>query len=136
MVKRIVSALGLLLVVAGCASTPTWEGMSESQIAAWRDIGVEAEWAQKFTKAGLSSSDVAAWRAAGISEGEAILDWAQEGFSAQEGGEWVKDGFDLETAADWREENFSASEAKAWRDADFSLRSAVSERKKGLSPVQ
>lgn len=136
MVKRIGFGLGVLMVVIGCASAPTWEGMSESQISAWRDIGVEAEWAQKFTKAGLDSADVAAWRAAGISAGEDILDWAEEGFSATEGGEWVADGFDLETASEWREEKFSASEAKAWRDADFSLRSAISERKKGLSPVQ
>jgi hypothetical protein len=126
----------LVLVVAGCASAPTWEGMSESQIAAWRNVGVEAEWAQQYAKAGIDPAAYSDWTKAGFSSGEAILDWAGEGFAAKDAGDWVSSGFDLDSAVDWQKENFSPADAKAWKDADFSLSKAVDERSKGLSPVR
>jgi hypothetical protein len=97
-----------LLLLAGC-STPTWEGMSENEIAAWKDIGFDAAVAQE---------------------------WVEDGFTPEMASGWVKANFSREDAKDWSEEKFTAEQAVSWKQADFTLKSAIDTRAKGLAPVQ
>src|SRR4030095_14076524 len=130
--KRLCVAVSVALLCVGCASSPTWKGMSESQIATWRAAGIEAGWAQKLTKAGIDAPTYVEWKNAGIKTGDDVLAWNKAGFKAAEAGDWVKNEFDLETATDWKKKSFSATEAAQWRRADFDLSDAIRNREKGL----
>ena len=123
-------------ILAGCASAPTWEGMSENEIAAWRSMNIEAAEAQAYREAGLDTAEIEAWREAGLPGREAILAWNDEGWTAATAEPWLKTQFDLETATDWAEKKFTADQARAWVDAGFSLKEAINNRAKGLAPVR
>ena len=97
-----------LLILAGCSS-PTWEDMSEREIAGWKDVGFGPAVAQE---------------------------WMEDGFTPETADGWVKAGFSREDAKDWSEEKFTAENAAEWRQADFTLKSAIDARTKGLAPVQ
>ena len=84
------------IILAGCASTPTWEGMSENEIAAWRSLDIEAAEAQGYRKAGLGTDDIEAWRSAGLSASESILAWHEAGWSPTTAEPWLKQQFGLE----------------------------------------
>jgi len=99
--------LGLTVALLAACSAP-WEGMSESDIGAWKALGVDSEAAQQ-------------WRGGGFSA------------SAAEG--WLAQGFDAATAGAWRSEDFSPSEARAWIDGKFKLKDAVARRAEGLTPT-
>jgi hypothetical protein len=102
------AAVLAMLLLGACSSTPTWEGMSQSQIAQWKGMGFSAGAAQA---------------------------WAREGFSPETAGSWKNNGFDLEAATDWKAEQFTAEEAMSWRKSGFDLDEAVEDRAKGLQPV-
>jgi len=97
--------LGLLVA---CSSTPTWEGMSEREIADWKGIGFDAGAAQS---------------------------WGKKGFNAESANAWNTAGFDLESATRWSSKQFSAEEAGSWRAGGFDLDDSVKNRNKGLTPV-
>lgn len=124
------------LLLTACASAPTWEGMTESEIAGWKGINVDVASAQKFRKAKMSSSTVEAWQSAGLGATQAILDWNSAGYTPTTGAPWIGKGFDLKTARAWTADKFTAQEARAWMDADFTLKEAVKNRNKGLTPVR
>ena len=126
----------IAVLIAGCAGAPSWKGMSESEIAAWKAMDVNAETAQKFTRAGLSSDDVDAWRDAGLSATDAILAWNEAGWKPEAAASWIQHQFSVGAAKEWAAEKFSASEARNWFDAGFSLKQAVENRNKGLTPVR
>lgn len=128
--------LSLALMLGACASTPTWEGMSESEIAAWKAMDLTAESAQKFSRAGLSSDDVAAWREAGLTGTDAILAWSKTGWKPESAASWLERDFDLETASEWAKERFTAEEASVWMKSGFDLDQAMDNREKGLTPVR
>jgi hypothetical protein len=133
--KGLAVAVSCALLAAACAAPP-WEGMSESQIAAWRGVGVESQWARTYGKAGLEPADVKAWTGAGIPAGKDILAWKDAGFEPAEAGDWAKNGFDLNAAVAWKKQKFSATEATTWHRAGFSVGDAADERAKGLAPVR
>ncbi|RRJ82796.1 hypothetical protein [Aestuariirhabdus litorea] len=109
--KRVNGLVGVFcaLVLVGCASTPSWEGLSESDIAAWKSAGFTVE-----------SADL----------------WRDYNFSAVEAQSWSQQGFDPEEAAEWSKESFSADEASRWKGAEFDLDTAIEERAKGLAPIE
>ena len=125
-----------LSILGGCASSPTWSGMSETEISGWRALGLEAADAQALSKAGVSLQDTQAWRDAGLRDTKSILAWHDRGWSAGNAKDWLAGGFDLDTASAWYKQKFSAEQARAWITADFSLKEAVSNRDKGLTPVR
>jgi hypothetical protein len=136
--KRITSLTTALLslVLAACASAPTWQGMSESEISGWKALSVDVASAQEFRKAGLSAAAVEQWREAGLTTTDAILAWNESGYTPETAGPWVRQGFDLATSADWTEQKFTAEEARVWVDSGFSLKQAIDNREKGLTPVR
>lgn len=132
---RTLTALTLSLLLAACSSTPTWEGMSETEIAAWQRQGVAAGWAQTLSAAGVNASGYETWTDAGIASGEAILAWVGEGFAAEAAGAWNAAGFEARAARQWSEQPFTAEQAKRWVTAGFDLRDAMKQRAKGLMPI-
>lgn len=126
----------VVLLVGACASAPTWKGMSESDIAGWQQLGVDAGTAQKFMKAGLAPKDVEAWHAAGIKSPETILAWHGEGFVADEAAAWTKQQFSVDQASRWKKEKFTAEQAGKWKAAGFDLNNAIKNRDKGLQPIK
>lgn len=107
--KLILTACTSALLFA-CASTPTWEGMSEETIAAWKANGLDAGQAQFYTEEGISAQVYGEWKAVNITDSDVILEWT--------------------------EEKFTASKAKAWIDGGFDLDDAIENRAKGLTPVR
>jgi hypothetical protein len=95
------------LASVGCA-TPPWQGMSESEIAAWKGVGFTAEMAR---------------------------DWHDRDFSVKDAGVWQSQGFDAEAAKEWRAKLFPPEQAKAWRVAGMGLEEAIENREKGLTPI-
>ena len=52
----------IVLALSACASAPaTWKGMSERDIAAWKDIGFNAEQAQAWKGAGFNAEQSSGW---------------------------------------------------------------------------
>ncbi|WP_426415338.1 hypothetical protein [Aestuariirhabdus sp. LZHN29] len=98
-----------VLVLAGCASKATWEGMSEGDIAAWKDAGFSVEAAQM---------------------------WRDEKFDQTAAEAWRDQGFEPEEAAKWSKEKFTAEEAGSWKAAEFELRDAIDNRSQGLTPIK
>ncbi|MCL1046295.1 hypothetical protein L2737_13335 [Shewanella electrodiphila] len=105
--KLIVILVACLLY--GCASAPTWKGMSERDIAEWKAIGFDAAQAQT---------------------------WSKKGFNAEQSQLWSKASFDVESAMDWSKEKFNPEEAATWKQAGFKLDDAIDDRAKGLTPVK
>lgn len=125
-----------LALLTSCASAPSWDGMSQDEIAAWHDLNVEAGEAQTYRKAGLNAEAVAAWQSAGLASSEAILAWKKAGWNSATASPWLENQFDLETAIEWSKERFTPSQARAWIDGDFTLREAIANRAKGLAPIK
>lgn len=137
--KKLARRISILLIVflaGACASTPTWKDMSESDIAAWQELGLDAGGAQQFTKAGLSAADVGSWYAAGIKSSDAILAWHGKGFTPSEAADWSQQQFSVDQAVRWKKEKFEAEEAGKWKSAEFDLDEAVKNREKGLQPIR
>ena len=133
---KVLPVLLSALLLAACSSTPTWEGMSETEISDWKALSVDVASAQEFREAGLKPSDVDAWQQAGLRGTGAILDWRKTGFSPTTAQPWVARGVGLETATTWAKEKFTAEEATVWNEAGFSLKEAIDNREKGLTPVR
>lgn len=108
MMKKLFAGL-LVLFVVGCASAPSWEGMSEREISQWKSIGFDATQAQN---------------------------WRVRGFDATEANGWVQANFSLDTATIWAKESFNVEEAQVWSEAGFEIEDAVTNRSKGLTPVR
>ncbi|MCL6414038.1 hypothetical protein MIB92_00110 [Aestuariirhabdus sp. Z084] len=104
-----VGVLLCLLVLAGCASKATWEGMNEDDISSWKSAGFSAEAAQM---------------------------WGEYKFNATEAAAWRDQGFEARDAARWAEEKFTAEQAGSWKQGDFDLDDAIDNRAKGLSPIK
>lgn len=133
---KLISISFLLLFVGACASTPTWEGMSESEIAAWQQLGYDAGAAHTFQKAGLSTTDAEGWHSSGITSSEAILTWHGKGFASDEAAKWIQHQFSVAGAESWKKEKFTPDEAGKWKSAGFSLKDAIKNREKGLQPIR
>ncbi|MEH6558906.1 MAG: hypothetical protein V7459_11470 [Oceanicoccus sp.] len=101
--------LSSVLVLSGCGSTPTWEGMSQTDISEWKELGLDAAASQGWKEAGISAADAA---------------------------DWIAAKFDLEEASEWASEAFTAAEAADWKIGGFDLKDAVNAREKGLSPTK
>ena len=132
----VVAAIGFLLALGGCASMPTWEGMSEAEISEWQKLGINAEAANTFREADLNPENVKGWYAAGITDAETILSWHGEGFNSNEAAEWSQRQFSVREAARWKQEKFSADEAGRWKAAQYDLKDAIRHRAKGLQPIR
>ncbi len=105
--KSAIGACLLSVMLAACAASP-WQDMSESEIASWKSLGVDAASAQQYV---------------------------DQGFNVDTASPWVKQGFKAEKANDWAEHDFSAEEARAWRDGGFDLDQARDNRAEGLTPI-
>ena len=125
----------IILLIAACATTPTWKGMSESDIAAWQQLNLDAKDSQTFVKAGLTPDDVRGWHSAGIASSEDILKWHGKGFSSNEAAKWSQQQFSVDQAVDWKKEKFEPEEAGKWKSAEFDLKDAIKYREKGLQPI-
>jgi hypothetical protein len=134
--RMVVTVAGLVLAVIACASTPTWKGMSESDIASWQQLGINAEGAHEFQKAGLTPKDVEGWYAAGVKTSEQILEWHGKGFGSSEAAEWIQQQFSSKDAVSWKKENFTAAQAGKWKAGGFDLDDAIENREKGLQPIK
>jgi hypothetical protein len=97
-----------ILIIGGCSSTPTWEGMSQDDITAWKALGLDAAASQDWSAAGLTPTQAGAWIAANI---------------------------DVKTASKWVGEQFTATEATEWTQGGFDLKQAIKSRSDGLRPV-
>ena len=126
----------LVTLLAACSSTPTWEGMSQTDISAWKGLGLDAGAAQELAEEGIGPQEAKGWMDNGITAVDDILDWKKEGFTVANSEGWVANGFDLDAATEWNEEKFTADEAKTWIDGGFDLDDAVKNRTKGLAPVE
>ena len=125
----------VVLLLSACASTPTWEGMSEDEISGWRGMNIEAAEAQAYRKAGLDRDAVAEWRQVGLVASDRILAWNESGWTPDSAAPWLQQKFDLDSAVTWAKEKFTADQARDWVDAGFSLEEAMENRAKGLQPV-
>ena len=123
------------LVLTACASAPSWKGMSESEIAAWKEMGVTVEQVGAYVKAGLTHPQVQEWLANGFSEQKDIINWASANFTPEQAASWRDVNFNLNDAIAWAAEKFMPQEASDWRKSGFDLRDAISNREKGLQPV-
>ena len=103
---KIFIAAVMSVMLFACASSPTWEGMSEDDIAQWKANGFDARSAQV---------------------------WHRGGFNAIQSKAWMEAKFDVDSAKDWSEEKFSAAN---WSQSGFELDDAVEERSKGLTPLK
>jgi hypothetical protein len=101
--------LSSVLVLTGCGSTPTWEGMSQTDISEWKALGLDAAASQ---------------------------DWKEAGISAADATNWIAAKFDLKEASKWAAEAFTAAEAADWKIGGFDLKDAIKAREKGLTPVK
>ena len=126
----------VVLLVGACASAPTWKGMSESEIAGWQRLGVDAGTAQEFMKAGLGPKAVEGWHAAGMKSPETILAWHGGGFAVDEAAAWSKQQFSVDQATLWKKEKFTVEQAGKWKAAGFDLDDAIKNREKGLQPIK
>ncbi len=133
---RKIAFICFTLFLVACSSTPSWKGMSESEISSWKNIGVTVEQVAVYTKAKMSPDQVNEWFEQGFTNSKEIIAWASSNFSAEDASGWKSSGFNMEDAIDWAENKFTFAEAKEWRDAKFDLDDAISNRAKGLSPVQ
>ncbi|MFD2167877.1 hypothetical protein ACFSJY_16610 [Thalassotalea euphylliae] len=124
------------VMLAACASAPSWKGMSESEIAAWKDMGVTVEQVGAYVKAGLSHPQVQEWLTNGFTEQKSILAWSGANFKPEQAASWRDVNFNLEDAMAWAAEKFTPADAKAWRDGGFELEDALDNREKGLQPVK
>ena len=131
--------LGLVLaamLLSACASTPTWEGMSETEIADWKELHVGPGDAQAYREAGLETKAVSQWMDNGFKSAKAVLAWQKAGFTAAKAGAWNSKGFSLDQAVEWKQESFSPDEANEWKTAGFNLQDSIDSRKKGLTPIE
>ena len=133
---KIICIVIAVFILGACATAPTWKGMSESEIAAWQGLGVDAKEAQTFVKAGLRPDDVANWNAAGINSYDSILEWHSKEFSSNEAASWIEQQFDVDEAVRWKKENFQPEEAQRWKSQNFDLKEAIKNREKGLQPIR
>lgn len=106
---KIIAVIFVSIVMSACSSTPTWEGMSQTEISQWKQAGFDPGAAQSWSKKGFTAADASAWR---------------------------NGGFDLDKATDWKDEKFTADEAMSWKAGGFNLNEAVKNRANGLQPVQ
>lgn len=97
-----------ILIIGGCSSTPTWEGMSQADITAWKALGLDA----------------------GASQ-----DWSAIGLTPSQAGDWIAANIDVNTASEWASEQFTATEATDWTKGGFNLKQAIKSRSDGLRPV-
>lgn len=125
-----------VLFLGACATAPTWKGMSESDIAAWQGLDVDAKMAQTYIKSGLNPNDVANWHAAGINSSDSILEWHSKKFNSNEAANWIHQQFSSDEAVRWKKENFKPEEAGKWKSANFDLQEAIKNREKGLQPIR
>jgi len=132
----VIAAIGFLVVVGGCASMATWEGMSEAEISEWQKLGIDAEVANTFREAGLNPESIKDWYDAGINDGKTILSWHGKGFSSDEAAEWRQKQFSVGEAVRWKKENFSADEAGRWKAAQYDVNDAIKHRARGLQPIR
>ena len=133
---KLIPILVCVLFMVSCATTPTWKGMSESDIAAWQQLGLDASAAQTFMKVELTPTDISSWHTAGITSQEAILAWHGKGFGSDEAAKWSHEGFEVDQAVRWKKEKFTPEEAGQWKSGDFKLKDAVKYREKGLQPIR
>ncbi len=125
--------LALFLVLAGCGSSPTWEGYSDMEKTRLQSLGLTPSEANDYRDMGFNADTIEKWYAAGFKDRRSITAWHDARFHAAEAGEWRGAGFELKTAYEWREEGFHAAEAQDWRDKGFDLKEAGELRSRGLS---
>lgn len=126
----------IVAILSACASAPSWEGMSESEISEWKNIGVTVEEVSKYAKAGLDATEVKSWLDNKFTQQSDILAWAGAKFTADSAMAWRDVKFTLEDAIAWSKNKFSPQEAMEWKKANFTLSEAESNRSKGLTPVK
>lgn len=130
------SLLVIALLPSACASAPTWEGMSETEISAWKELNAGPGDAQTYREAGLDVQAVSQWSEHGFKKTDAVLAWHKAGFTAAEAKAWRAKRFTWERAVAWREEKFKPEEAYEWKKGGFNLEDSVENRERGLKPIQ
>ena len=133
--KNIVILL-FAIILTSCASTPSWKGMSESEIAAWKEMGVSVEQVGAYVKAGLSHPQVQDWISNEFKDQKSIIEWASANFKPEQAAQWRDVNFNLNDAIAWAAKKFSPQEASEWRKSGFDLDDAQGNRDKGLQPVK
>ncbi|MCM8533457.1 MAG: hypothetical protein NE330_19980 [Lentisphaeraceae bacterium] len=98
--KKALSLL-MFLVLFSC-STPTWNNMSETDIASWKELNIDIETANSLNEIGVSPTEYSEWKENGFTKVEKILAWKSQKFTPQEAAEWVKGGFSPSQAVENR----------------------------------
>lgn len=126
----------LALILSSCASTPTWSGISTTEISQWKAMSIDPGGAQRYRGAGLNPNSVANWTKHGFSRSAQIMAWHKEAFDATDAQHWKGEGFSVENAVKWRDKVFTSREAGEWKKGGFNLKSATKNRDKGLTPIK
>jgi hypothetical protein len=129
-------ALVLAVMLLGACAAPTWEGISETEIGAWKDLNLGPGDAQAYRAAGLDAKAVSLWSDKGFKTVDDVLAWHKAGFGAEEAGAWKNHGFAMDRAVAWKKAKFNPDNAKEWKGAGFNLEDATKNRDKGLSPIK
>ena len=99
--KNIAMIFALVFVLVSCGST-TWDNMSESDIATWKELGVSMEDANEMNEEGVYAKEFGEWKAVKITDLDSILEWKEEKFNAAQAGRWAQANFDVDDAIEAR----------------------------------
>lgn len=98
--KKVLSLL-MFLALFSC-STPTWDNMTEADIASWKSMNVNIEKANSLNQAGVSPAEYSKWEESGFTKVEKIIAWKKQKFAPTEAAQWVKGGFSTDQAVENR----------------------------------
>ena len=99
--KKSLMILAVALMLVACASS-TWDNMSESDIATWKELGVSMDDANEMNEEGIYAKEFGEWKAVKITDMDSILEWKEEKFNATEAGRWAQANFDVDEAIEAR----------------------------------
>ncbi|NTS78047.1 hypothetical protein HR060_14400 [Catenovulum sp. SM1970] len=116
--KVIAIVLSVFLITA-CGSTPSWEGMSQSEIAQWKSLGASVEEVDRYNKSGLTQTLVKAWHEAGIKDQLEVLDWHKLKFTPQSAKSWKDIGVNVEDVSAYTNADLSQPDVKSWQEYGF-----------------
>ena len=128
--------LVLAAMLLGACAAPTWEGMSEAEIGAWKNLNLGPGDAKAYSAAGLDAKAVSQWFDKGFKTVDDVLAWHKAGFAADEAAAWKSNGFAMDRAIAWKKAKFNPDNAKEWKGAGFNLEDATKNRDKGLAPIK
>ena len=83
---------------------------------------------------GMSTEAISQWEQNGFNAEQAQI-WKAAGFAPAEASGWKKATLDAKTAQKWKAQSFTSEEAVGWIKKEMDLDEAVDHRAKGLQPI-